>query len=810
MRIMRAIVGPVYVLSMLLGSLWVLYHELHGYQLHDVVRQLRDIPAVSVWYAICLTALNYVILVGYDWLALGYIGRRVGLGKTALAAFLGYAMGNSFGTLLGGSSVRLRLYSSWGLSAVEIVRCISIQVVTFWVGLMALAAVVLSIAPVAIPPRLHLPFSDTRPLAVVLAVPAIGYVLLCVWRPQKVTIAGWRISVPPWHVAILQYLLAALDLIVSAAVLFVLLPVGFVGGYFYWLSVYLLSLIAALFSYVPGGLGVFEVAMLILVSPEQPDRMVTALVAYRFIYYVLPLLVAMFVLSGYEIADNWHVIRPLASTMARWSNVLAPRILAGTLVLAGIVLLFSGATPATRARMQLIRHFVPLPVVEISHMLGSISGVLMIILARAVQRRVETAYWCVVILLTAGISFSLLKGLDYEEAAVLTGLLMLFIPCRRHFYRKGALITDRFTPGWFAAIGLAVGCTIWLTLFAYKHVEYRNELWWRFAFQADVARSLRAAAGAAVFTLFFAFAYLLRAKPLPPQSPAPSDLDVVRQIVARSPYTYAHLALVGDKFILFNPSRTAFIMYGIKGRSWVAMGDPVGEPDDARDLVWEFRELCDSGGRWPVFYQVGPDNLALYIELGLSLLKIGEEARVRLDTFRLEGHRHKSLRRTCKYLTECGCSFQIVEPPLNDTLLVDLERVSDHWLAAKKTHEKGFSMGCFRRDYIRLTPVALVRHQDSIVAFANVWRGAEREELSVDLMRYEPQTLPGVMDFLFVHLMLWGKEQGYRWFNLGMAPLSGVERKRVAPLWNQLVSIAYRYGEPFYNFRGLRQYNCTF
>jgi phosphatidylglycerol lysyltransferase len=93
-----------------------------------------------------------------------------------------------------------------------------------------------------------------------------------------------------------------------------------------------------------------------------------------------------------------------------------------------------------------------------------------------------------------------------------------------------------------------------------------------------------------------------------------------------------------------------------------------------------------------------------------------------------------------------------------------------------------------------------------IVAFANVWCGAGSQELSTDLMRHLPDAPSGMMEYLFIELMLWGKEQGYQWFNLGMAPLSGLESHSLAPMWARAGALVFRHGEHFYRFQGLRQF----
>ena len=103
-----------------------------------------------------------------------------------------------------------------------------------------------------------------------------------------------------------------------------------------------------------------------------------------------------------------------------------------------------------------------------------------------------------------------------------------------------------------------------------------------------------------------------------------------------------------------------------------------------------------------------------------------------------------------------------------------------------------------------------MRVNDQLVAFANIWCAGDGSELSVDLMRYDADAPPGIMDYLFAELMLWGRKNGYRWFNLGMAPLSGLETNPLAPSWHRIGTLIFRYGEHFYNFEGLYHYKEKF
>jgi phosphatidylglycerol lysyltransferase len=143
-------------------------------------------------------------------------------------------------------------------------------------------------------------------------------------------------------------------------------------------------------------------------------------------------------------------------------------------------------------------------------------------------------------------------------------------------------------------------------------------------------------------------------------------------------------------------------------------------------------------------------------------------------------------------------------------LVPELREISDNWLQRRHAREKRFSLGFFDAGYLARLPIAVVRRGERIEAFANVWAGGAFEELSVDLMRYRGDAPPGVMDYLLVNLMLWGRDRGYRWFNLGMAPLAGFETRPLAPLWTRLGASVQRMGEHFYNFQGLREYKDKF
>ncbi|MDR3671886.1 MAG: bifunctional lysylphosphatidylglycerol flippase/synthetase MprF [Holophaga sp.] len=805
-------IWPILSVALFLIATWALRHELQSYRFRDIILGLRSLSRGSVALAILFTALNYLVLTGYDALALRYVRRTLSYGKVALASFIGYAFSNNVGvSLLAGSAVRFRLYSVWGLSTLEIAKVVAFYSVTFWVGLLGVGGACFLLKPMPLPAQFHLPFATTLPLGALLLAVLCAYLAATVTLRRPLTIRQVEFQLPTFGTACTQTLLSVLDWVLAAAVLYALMPAGAGLTFPGFLGIFLLGQFAGVVSHVPGGLGVFEGILLALLPGGVPGgALFAALIAYRVIYYVMPLVFAAILLGGHEALERRESVARVGQFFGAWVPEVAPMVIALLTFIAGAVLLFSGATPELFQRVRLLRQVVPLPIMEFSHFLGGLMGVLLLVLARGLQKRVDAAYAGTALLLAGGIVVSLLKGLDFEEATFLAVLLLALLPCRKYFYRRSSLLVATFDPQWIAAIALVFLCAGWLALFSYHHVTYRNDLWWSFAFKGDASRALRATLGSVSLIFFFAVARLMRPAPAKPAAPSRDDLVQAVGIATESPQTSAYLALLGDKALLFSESGHSFLMYAVQGRSWVALGGPVGPEEEHAELLWAFCEEVDYYGGWPVFYEVGGRSLTHYLDLGLTLLKVGEEGRVPLTDFSLEGAQWKSVRNLLRRMERNGCSCSIIPRDQVAPLLPELKQVSDAWLAGKNTREKGFSLGYFDPDYLAYFPVAVVRSEGHIVAFASFWPGGCQEELSVDLMRSTADAPAGIMDYLFVQLFLWGRDHGYRWFNLGMAPFSGLESRSLAPLWTKIGAFLFRTGEHYYNFQGLRQYKEKF
>lgn len=792
-------------------ALWILFHELRRYSYREVMAQARAIPASALLLACGLTAASYLLLSCYDLLALRYLKKKLGFGQTLLTSFIAYVFSNNVGlSVLGGGAVRYRLYTAWGLSALETGKVVIFCAFTFWFGVMALCGVVFVLDPLPLPKILHLPFATVRPLGVAMLIVLVLGVVWFLRRREPLRFRDLELPVPSPGMLGAQVLTSMADLLCSAGVFYALVRPHLHSSYAQFLGDYLLALLAALISHVPGGLGVFETVILLTLGEEVPGHVLMgALLVYRAIYYLAPLATATSLLGWLEWRRSEGGVRRAVDTVGSAMRSLTPHLLAVGVFCTGLLMLFSGVTPGLKGRLNILNDYLPLTVIEVSHFLASVVGILLLILARGIQRRLDGAYQVCLWLLAAGALLALVRGGDVEEAVVLFSLLVILLPCRKEFYRRSSLLAQRFSWAWMLTVVLALVCALCLGNFVYRHFEYSQDMWWHFSLHGNAPRFMRALVGASCVALLWSAARLLRLAP-PQHEEDPEGLAKAAPIALESPHAQSLLVFLGDKQLLFNREHTAFIMYAVQGRSWVVMGDPVGPSEAWPELLWEFRELCYRNLGRPVFYQVDVDYLHLYLDLGLTLVKIGEEAVVDLPGFDLEGSRRRGLRRTQRKLAEEGCRFAVIDQEQVEPLLPELRRVSDAWLAEKHAAEKSFSLGAFAEPYLCRFPMALVWHGDRLVAFANLWTTGPRHELSLDLMRYRPDAPDSIMEYLILELLLWGRAQGYQRFCLGMAPLSGLDHHELAPLWNRFGNLLFRHGEHFYNFQGLRQYKEKF
>jgi phosphatidylglycerol lysyltransferase len=774
----------------------------------DVVEALAETHLSSILLALFFTALSFLALVLYDFNAIDYIGKRLPFPHVALTAFSAYAVGNTagFGALSGGA-IRYRAYTRLGLSPEDIGRVIAFVTLSFGLGLAAVATIALLVIADEIAPLINFSSFWLRIIAAVIL--AILCILVVAGRDGRVIEIGpIALRLPDSRTWSRQFLVTAFDIAASASVLYVLLPQTAIGWPVF-LAVYAIAVGLGVISHVPAGLGVFETVIIAsLGSAVNIDAILGSLVLYRLIYHVLPLLIAILAVSATEL--HRFVDHPAAYSIRRIGGRLMPQLLSALALLLGVMLIFSSVTPTPNQNLELLSDYLPLPIVEGAHFLSSLFGLALVVAARGLGQRLDGAWWVAVLSALAALTLSLLKAIALVEAAFLAFLIFGLFVSRRLFTRPASLLNQAMTASWLMAIAVIIVGAVVILLFVYRDVEYSNELWWQFEFAAEAPRGLRAVLGITIISLAISVFSLLRPATFKPE---PADEDAVRRavgIVDKQDSADANLVRMGDKSIMFSEKGDAFIMYGRQGRSWIALFDPIGDHHAVQELVWRFVEAARAADCRAVFYQISPALLSHCADAGLRAFKLGELAVADLRAFEMKGGKWANLRQTASRAQRDGLEFAIIKSADVRAVMDDLAAVSNAWLEHHNAKEKGFSLGAFDPDYVASQPVGVLKKDGKIVAFANILVTGTKSEASIDLMRFSREAPKGSMDFLFVQIMEHLRAEGYKQFNLGMAPFSGMSKREVAPVWDRIGGTVFEHGERFYNFKGLRAFKSKF
>lgn len=772
----------------------------------DVMTAVKLTPDSDIVLALLATAASYIALTSYDASSLRYAGASVGRTTVMLTSFVAYALANTIGLgPLTGGAVRTRMYAAAGLETGQIAQVIVFNAVAFGLGISAFGALGLLWGAADVAPLLHVHAGFLRAGAFALLMGLGAFLWLCARRRELHVGSSWTLRLPTLGLAAQQLVISALELGASAFALWLLLP-GDRIALPTFLAFYAIAVTAGIVSHVPGGVGVFEAVMLLASGSQVPtEAMLGALLVYRGIYYVLPLVLATALIITHESRSG------VAAPIGRAAVRLSPRLMAALALIAGLWLLVSGATPLTEDAKEILHALrVPLPLVEASLFLGSVAGLGMLLVARGLFHRLDAAWWTALGLSVVAAVLALPKGIALNEAALLAVIVVLLVISRRQFDRPSSLFSQRLEPEWLLMLACVFAATVWILFFAYQEVGYTSRLWWQFELDAEAPRSLRALLGVALGGLAFGMWHLLR----PPAGalPVPSreDIEHAAAIVRANPASEGCYALTGDKHMLFSPSGKSFLMFGKQGRSWISLFGPFGDRREWADLVWRFVELASAHGGRAAFYQIRPSTLPLFLDCGLRAYKLGEHAHIELADFSLKGAKRANLRSGMNRGDREGLVFQVLQPAEVEAVLPELRAVSDAWLQRQKAREKSFSIGRFDPDYLLRGPMVVVRREGKVIAFANLLVTDAREDASVDLMRYTPDSPPGTMDFLFAKTLLHLQAEGYKRFGLGMSPMAGMATRRHAPHWQRLCRLLFDHGERFYGFRGLHSFKDKF
>lgn len=495
-------------------------------------------------------------------------------------------------------------------------------------------------------------------------------------------------------------------------------------------------------------------------------------------------------------------------------------------LLMGAVNLISAVQPALQNRLALITAILPLEVAHGSRLASALAGFALLLLAASLWRRKRTAWLLTVILLGVSITAHLIKGLDFEEASLGLGLLILLVFLRHSFHassdrpslRQGIIVLAAafvFT--------LVYGTAGFYLLDRHLHQSYnllqaiRQTIVMFAAFYNPAPQPVTSFGEYFVDSIYvigaasLGFALLMLIRPVLMRLPASTaEREQAEQIIrhyGRTPL--ARSALFEDKSYFF--SEDTVIAYAASRRGAVALGDPIGPPPQAAEAIAQFKEFCAHNDWTPCFVSTLPDYLDAYRAAGFDAVCIGFEAIVVLKDFTLEGGKNKGIRYAVSRMERDGYRAVVHLPPLDDALMSALQAISDAWLTLHHGGEMHFSDGWFSDSYIRNGPVMVVHAPDgSATAFVNLVPEFTGSELAIDLMRHYAEVEHGTMEFLFAKMLLWARENGYDTFNLGLSAVVSVGEKSEDPRTEQALHTLAMYASRFFNFRGLHDFKEKF
>ena len=500
--------------------------------------------------------------------------------------------------------------------------------------------------------------------------------------------------------------------------------------------------------------------------------------------------------------------------------------------LVGVINLLSAVTPSLPDRRSWLEPFFPFPVRAGGHFFAAVIGFMLLTLATNLLRRKRIAWLLTVGLLIASILTHLIKGLDVEESLLSGVLLFQLLVMRKTFTAK----SDR--PSIAQGIRVLLGALLFTIAYGTAgfyildrrfevneraiNFDWDDAIFQTFAmfFTADNAGLVPKTRFASFFansiyavgavTIGYALVMLLRPV-LQRDSGSIVERNKAQQVVAEyGRTTLARLALLEDKSYYFSPSGKSTIAYVPKGRGAIALGDPIGPPEDRKEAILGFQEFCDRNDWYPAFYQTLPDDIEMYHNLGFRVVQIGEEAIVDLKTFTLKGKANQNLRTAINRLTKAGHQVEFYEPPLALEVMRQMKAVSDEWLQMVQGAEKKFSVGWFEEAYLQKTrAIVIYTPNGKISAFANMISVGDRV-IGVDLMRRRTEVENGTMECLFASMLQHCQELGYAEFDLGLSALAGVGEPGKSGRLEKFLIYLSDHLSKFYNFKGLHSFKDKF
>ncbi|MDP4278536.1 MAG: phosphatidylglycerol lysyltransferase domain-containing protein, partial [Bacteroidota bacterium] len=551
-------------------------------------------------------------------------------------------------------------------------------------------------------------------------------------------------------------------------------------------------------------------------------------VTYILGQYGYPLVLASAMTLLYRFFEFWLPLAAGVISFISKKDNLILRLLPGIMIFVlGLVNVISSVTPALPERMHILKEWMPEAIPQMSNGLIMIIGLFMLILCVFLLQGSRRAWGVALILSILSTVGHLLKGVDYEEA-ILALFVVVVLWHTRDFYRlkphkQLTRISIRVLV--YSILALLTFGVMGFMLMDKRHFGVNFDFWNAFktmlrlfflfdddglaprtAFAQHFIYAIYTAGGAVLCFIFFSILKPIFSKPFNTEDDK-EKAALLLQKYGRSAFDY--FKIYPDKLFFFSDKYEGFISFKVYRYYAVALENPVCKDEDAaRGLIYAFDSYCLENGLISVYYRIPKASLSMYTELGKRSVPIGDEAVVDLESFSLNSMTMKSTRKNLNQLKAKGFETKVYTAPVDDTILLKLEKVSENWLQVLHEKEMAFTESVFDKEILKNQIIITVEDESGrIYAFLNVIPSDVSNEAAYDMIRKVNDAPNGVMDLLLVRTMLFLKEQGYQTVNLGMAPLSGIKGSSFT---ERITHFAYEHVKSLSHFKGIRQYKEKF
>ncbi|AOX16394.1 hypothetical protein A0U89_03825 [Kozakia baliensis] len=615
-------------LVLLVAAVFVIQRELHQLSLADLRQALGAIPRSALLAGAACTFLSYFILSFYDYLACFHVKAKQPYRRTAFAAFCSYVLSHNLGcSAISGAAVRFRLYRNWGVSPGGIAQIIAFCSTTYLLGALALIGGVLLWEPGHVPLLDRLPLILLRFCGAVAWLLVLAYVVLSI-RCREIKIWRYQLEIPSFGIAVAQVVVSAADMAATALIAYVLLPTGTPVGFGAFLAIYIASYTAGLVASVPGGLGVFDGAMMLALGPYLPaPRILGTILVFRLFYYIIPLVLAGVMFAAHELflrgdaalARKRGAAEPergprrpsqvIRESEADFSVTVATGIVAGT----GILLVFYAVAVPAHVIGARFGHWLP----QFAEFLLCLTGVMLVGVAVGLSQRVTMAWKAALSLLAFSIVLSVVREAPLAVPLALMLVMFLIAPFRSCYYRRPRLMVEPLSPAMLAPVTLWLASLAGVGVFALQ--RQLGDSWWRSLIYDAHTSVVRWALGISAIFGVIAIIQMMRRghiliHPWNPESELHyRSLDhALEELGPRRP-----------NGLLLNENGRAGIPFLRTGRFIIGLGDPAGPERDCIAAIWRLRDLAAEEGRHPVFIRVGQALLEVYHDIGMTVCPNG-------------------------------------------------------------------------------------------------------------------------------------------------------------------------------------------